>query len=95
MLVVAPSTHLWLSSPHANDEIAMALTVLLEPDPILRSGVQQRLTAQLADWFKQGEASLKYAEKAEILSGYIARIDNEPKGLLLYKKHGRLAAEIL
>ncbi|UVO35695.1 GNAT family N-acetyltransferase [Bradyrhizobium arachidis] len=72
----------------------MALTVSLESDPSIKRGIQQTLTALLPDWFKQGDASLKYADKAEILPGYVARADGEPKGLLLYKKHDALAAEI-
>jgi GNAT superfamily N-acetyltransferase len=73
----------------------MTLTVSLEPDPLVKRTLQQQLTALLPDWFKQGEASLKYADRAAALPGYVARLDGTAKGLLVYKKHGALAAEIV
>jgi len=73
----------------------MTLTVLLEPNSQLKRALQQQLTALLPDWFKQGEASLKYADRAAVLPGYVARIDGEAKGLLVYRKHGPIAAEIV
>jgi GNAT superfamily N-acetyltransferase len=71
------------------------LTVSLEHDPQFKRGLQQRLTVLLPEWFNQGEANLKYADTAQQLDGYVARIDGDPKGLLIYKKHSAIAAEIV
>jgi len=72
----------------------MTLTISVESDSAVKRGIQQTLTALLPDWFNQGDASLKYAEKAEVLPGYVAWLDGEAKGLLLYKQHAAIAAEI-
>ncbi|MFK4492406.1 GNAT family N-acetyltransferase [Bradyrhizobium sp. USDA 336] len=72
----------------------MTITVSLESDPIAKRGIQQSLTVRLPGWFRQGEPSLSYAEQAEVLPGYVARLDDKPEGLLIYKKQSALAAEI-
>ena len=72
----------------------MDLSVAFETDPAQRRQLQRRLTALLPEWFDQNGSSVRYAAQAERLAGYVARLDGEPKGLLLYKKHGPLSAEI-
>ncbi len=72
----------------------MDLTVSLERDPVLKRGLQQRLTALLPEWFGRGDANAKYAAQAEVLPGYVARVDGEPRGLLLFRRHSPISAEI-
>ena len=52
------------------------------------------LTARLPQWFAQPEANRHYAEQAERLVGWVARIDDSPAGLLLLKRHNPASAEI-
>src|SRR5207253_2739396 len=56
--------------------------------------LQEHLSALLPEWFAQSDSNLKYAAQSEVLSGYVARLDGEPKGLLLLKKHSAISAEI-
>lgn len=72
----------------------MHLTVSLETDPALKHALHQELTARLPEWFGRADANQAYAARAEVLPGYIARIDGEPRGLLLLKQHSPISAEI-
>jgi len=72
----------------------MTLTVALEPDPDERRRVQRHLTTRLPEWFDQTGSSVRYAAQAERLPGFVARLDGEPRGLLLLKPHGGSTAEI-
>ena len=72
----------------------MTLTVSLETDRVAKRKIQERLSALLPEWFAQSDSNLKYAVQSEILPGYIARIDGEPRGLLLLKRHSAISAEI-
>jgi GNAT superfamily N-acetyltransferase len=48
----------------------------------------------LPKWFGQAESNRHYAEQAEILDCWVARIDGDPIGLLLLKRHSPASAEI-
>jgi N-acetylglutamate synthase-like GNAT family acetyltransferase len=72
----------------------MELVISLETDPLLKRRIQQHLTALLPDWFAQETSNLKYAAQSEILPGYVARVDGKPMGMLLFKKHSGISAEI-
>ena len=56
--------------------------------------ILETLTARLPQWFGQADANRHYAEQAELLEGWIARIGADPAGLLLLKRHGPASAEI-
>lgn len=49
---------------------------------------------RLPQWFGQPEANRHYAEQAEVLDAWAARIDGRARGLLLLKRHGPVSAEI-
>jgi ribosomal protein S18 acetylase RimI-like enzyme len=70
------------------------LTVALETDPFAKRRLQERLTALLPQWFGRAAANRKYAAQSEILPGYVAQLDGNPKGLLLYKRYSGVSAEI-
>ena len=72
----------------------MTLKVSLETDRAVKRKIQETLSALLPEWFAQSDSNLKYAEQAELLPGYVARIDGEPRGLLLLKRHSAISAEI-
>jgi ribosomal protein S18 acetylase RimI-like enzyme len=72
----------------------MMLTVSLETDRLAKRRIQEHLSSLLPQWFGKSDANLKYAAQAELLPGYVARLDGEPKGLLLYKTHSAVSAEI-
>jgi GNAT superfamily N-acetyltransferase len=70
------------------------LAVSLEADRFAKRSLQEHLSALLPEWFAQSDSNLKYAAQSEVLSGYVARLDGEPRGLLLLKKHSAISAEI-
>ena len=72
----------------------MAVSISLETDARLKRQMQEQLTARLPEWFGQPESNRQYAAQAELLPGYIARVDGVPKGMLLLKKHSGISAEI-
>jgi ribosomal protein S18 acetylase RimI-like enzyme len=72
----------------------MSLTVAREPNGLTRREIQENLSALLSEWFAQAGSNLKYAAQAEVLPGYVARLDGEPCGLLLSKTHSSISAEI-
>ena len=54
----------------------------------------EALTERLPEWFAQPESNRHYAEQAEILEAWTARIDASVRGLLLLKRHSAVSAEI-
>jgi GNAT superfamily N-acetyltransferase len=54
----------------------------------------EALTQRLPQWFGHPDANRHYAEQAERLDGWVARIDESPAGLLLVKRHSPASAEI-
>ena len=72
----------------------MALAIHEESDPKTRRALQERLTAQLPQWFGQPDSNAKYARAAEALDGFVATIDGEARGLLLLKFQSPISAEI-
>lgn len=54
----------------------------------------EALTARLPEWFAQPDSNRHYAEQAEFLESWTARIEGSARGLLLLKKHSAVGAEI-
>ena len=72
----------------------MNVTVTQESSPATRRRLVEALTRRLPQWFGQAEPNRHYAEQAERLDSWVARIDGQPQGLLLLKRHGPASAEI-
>jgi ribosomal protein S18 acetylase RimI-like enzyme len=72
----------------------MEIAIAIEPDAARKREIQQHLTGLLPEWFGVREANLHYAQQAEMLAGYVARIGGEPKGMLLLKECSPISAEI-
>jgi GNAT superfamily N-acetyltransferase len=72
----------------------MEVSIAEEKDPAFRRRILETLTARLPEWFGRDEANRHYAEQAEILEAWVARIDGRPEGLLLLKRHSAVSAEI-
>jgi ribosomal protein S18 acetylase RimI-like enzyme len=72
----------------------MEISVSIESNPQRKREIQQNLTALLPDWFGQAKANLHYAEQAEVLTGYVAHIAGEAKGMLLLKRSSPISGEI-
>ena len=72
----------------------MEVSVAQENDPAANRRLLETLTARLPQWFAQAEANRHYAEQAEILEAWVARIDGRAGGLLLLKRHSPVSAEI-
>jgi N-acetylglutamate synthase-like GNAT family acetyltransferase len=70
------------------------LNVFLEPSPKRKRELQERLTAELPQWFGLPASNAKYAMLAEILDGYVAECDGTRRGLLLLKYHSQTSAEV-
>jgi hypothetical protein len=70
------------------------LNVFLEPSPVRKRELQERLTAALPQWFGLPTSNAKYAMLAEILDGYVAESDGVRRGLLLLKYHSPISAEV-
>jgi hypothetical protein len=71
----------------------MEVSIAEEKDPALRRRILETLTACLPEWFAQGESNRHYAEQAEILEAWVARIGGRPDGLLLLKRHSAVSAD--
>ena len=72
----------------------MEVSVGQEKDPTGNRRILETLTARLPEWFAQGESNRHYAEQAEILEAWVARIDGRAGGLLLIKRHSPVSAEV-
>jgi ribosomal protein S18 acetylase RimI-like enzyme len=72
----------------------MDVAIAEEKDPKERRRVIAGLTARLPEWFGRPEANRHYAEQAEILEAWGARLDGQAVGLLLLKRHSAASAEI-
>jgi GNAT superfamily N-acetyltransferase len=72
----------------------MGVSIAREEDPAASRRLLETLTARLPEWFAQPESNRHYAEQAEILEAWVARLDGSARGLLLLKRHGAVGAEI-
>ena len=72
----------------------MKPVVSLEVAPTEKRRVQEAITQLLPEWFGRPESNRHYAEQAARLSGYVARVGGEAKGLLLLKNMSRVSAEV-
>lgn len=72
----------------------MTASVAQEIDPAGTRGILETLTARLPQWFAQAGPNRHYADQAEVLEAWVARIDGRAVGLLLLKRHSAVSAEI-
>lgn len=72
----------------------MGVSIAREENPAASRRLLETLTAYLPEWFAQPDANRHYAEQAEILEAWVARLDGSARGLLLLKRHGAVSAEI-
>ena len=72
----------------------MGVSIAREEDPAASRRLLEDLTGRLPEWFGQPESNRHYAEQAEILEAWTARIDGRAHGLLLLKRHSAVSAEI-
>jgi ribosomal protein S18 acetylase RimI-like enzyme len=72
----------------------MDVSIAEEKDPGVRRRIVESLTARLPEWFGQAQSNRHYAERAEILQAWVARIGGEAIGLVLLKRHSPVSAEI-
>lgn len=72
----------------------MHVSIAEEKGAVVRRRIVETLTARLPKWFGQAESNRYYARQAEILEGWVARIDTVPVGLLLLKKHSMASTEV-
>ncbi len=72
----------------------MDVAVTQEKNPVETRRLLEALTARLPQWFGQADSNRHYAEQAEILDGWVARIGQNRVGLLLLKRHSPASAEI-
>jgi ribosomal protein S18 acetylase RimI-like enzyme len=70
------------------------LSVAQERDSAANRRLLEALTARLPQWFAQAESNRHYAEQAEKLEAWVARLDGQAAGLLLLKRHSAASAEI-
>jgi ribosomal protein S18 acetylase RimI-like enzyme len=70
------------------------LSVAQEKDAAANRRLLEALTARLPQWFAQAESNRHYAEQAERLEAWTARVDGQAAGLLLLKRHSVSSAEI-
>ena len=71
-----------------------AVSITREEEPAARRRLLEALTARLPEWFAQPLSNQHYAEQAEVLEAWIARIGGQVRGLLLLKRHSAVSAEI-
>jgi ribosomal protein S18 acetylase RimI-like enzyme len=69
-------------------------SVAQERDTTPHRRLLEALTARLPQWFAQAESNRHYAEQAEKLEAWIARLDGQAVGMLLLKNHSATSAEI-
>ena len=72
----------------------MDVSIAREKDAERNRRILERLTSRLPEWFAQGASNRHYAEQAEILEAWVARIDGRAGGLLLIKRHSPVSTEI-
>jgi ribosomal protein S18 acetylase RimI-like enzyme len=72
----------------------MDVTVSEEKDPASNRRLLETLTGRLSQWFAQAESNRHYAEQAECLEAWVARLDGEAVGQALLKWHSPASSEI-
>jgi ribosomal protein S18 acetylase RimI-like enzyme len=72
----------------------MDVAIAREEDAARNRRILETLTSRLPEWFAQAESNRHYAEQAESLEAWVARIDGRAGGLLLIKRHSPVSAEI-
>jgi GNAT superfamily N-acetyltransferase len=72
----------------------MAVAVTRQDGSATGRRLLEQLTGRLPQWFGQADSNRHYAEQAERLENWTARIDGNAVGLLLLKRHSPASAEI-
>lgn len=72
----------------------MGVSIVREENPAASWRLLETLTTRLPEWFAQPDSNRHYAEQAETLEAWVARLDGNARGLLLLKRHGAVGAEI-
>lgn len=72
----------------------MGVSIAREVNPAASRRLLEALTTHLPEWFAQPDSNRHYAEQAEVLESWTARIEGSARGLLLLKKHSAASAEI-
>jgi ribosomal protein S18 acetylase RimI-like enzyme len=72
----------------------MRVSIARGEDPAASRRLLEDLTTRLPEWFGQPESNRHYAEQAETLDAWTARVDGSGRGLLLLKRHSAVSAEI-
>ena len=72
----------------------MGVSIVREEGSAASRRLLEALTARLPEWFAQPDSNRHYAEQAELLDAWTARIDGRSVGLLLLKRHSAISAEI-
>jgi ribosomal protein S18 acetylase RimI-like enzyme len=72
----------------------MGVSIAREENPAASRRLLETLTTRLPEWFAQPDSNRHYAEQAETLEAWVARLDDSARGLLLLKRHGAVGAEI-
>ena len=72
----------------------MGVSIAREDNPAACRQLLEALTARLPAWFAQPQSNRHYAEQAEVLESWTARVEGSARGLLLLKKHSVVSAEI-
>jgi ribosomal protein S18 acetylase RimI-like enzyme len=72
----------------------MVVAIARENDAARSRRILETLTSRLPEWFAQGESNRHYAEQAESLEAWVARVGGRAGGLLLAKRHSSVSAEI-
>jgi len=71
----------------------MGVSKAREEDPTASRRLLEALTTRLPQWFAQTDSNRHYAEQAEIMESWTARIGHA-HGLLLLNRHSAVSAEI-
>ena len=72
----------------------MRVSIAREEDPATSRRLLEDFTTRLPEWFGQPESNRHYAEQAETLDAWTAKIDGSGRGLLLLERHSAVSAEI-
>jgi ribosomal protein S18 acetylase RimI-like enzyme len=72
----------------------MEISIATETNPAFRRQIVEDLTARLPQWFGRPDSNRHYAQQAELLEAWAARLGRRPVGLVLIKRHSPASAEI-
>ena len=71
----------------------MELSIAEEKEPAVRRRIVESLTVRLPQWFGRNESNRHYAEQAQALEAWVARLGDQEIGLVLLRRHSSVSAE--